>query len=107
MNATKREKMDVESLTRQLETGRTKATLELQASENYFISFVLSTTSTQKFNWKCVSMVLNMPKRINQSGGDFGWRAFHTKAGYFPTLVLSRIQMSPRFRVSRPCGLLH
>lgn len=35
MNATKREKMDVESLTRQLETGRTKATLELQASENY------------------------------------------------------------------------
>lgn len=33
MNATKREKVDVESLTRQLETGRTKATLELQASE--------------------------------------------------------------------------
>lgn len=33
LNATKREKIDVESLTRQLETGRTKATLELQASQ--------------------------------------------------------------------------
>lgn len=32
MNATKKEKIDVESLTRQLETGRTKATLELQVS---------------------------------------------------------------------------
>ncbi|CAM9125525.1 unnamed protein product [Pylaiella littoralis] len=30
LNATKREKIDVESLTRQLETGRTNATLELQ-----------------------------------------------------------------------------
>lgn len=33
MNATKKEKVDVESLTRQLETGRTKTTLELQASK--------------------------------------------------------------------------
>ncbi|CAN0184649.1 unnamed protein product, partial [Hapterophycus canaliculatus] len=33
MNSTKREKIDVESLTRQLETGRTKATLELQARQ--------------------------------------------------------------------------
>lgn len=31
LNATKREKIDVKSLTRQLETGRTRATLELQA----------------------------------------------------------------------------
>ncbi len=31
MNATKKERIDVESLTRQLETGRTRATLELQA----------------------------------------------------------------------------
>lgn len=31
LNATQREKNEVESLTRQLETGRTKATLNLQA----------------------------------------------------------------------------
>eukprot|EP00903_Cladosiphon_okamuranus_P012596 g11787.t1 len=35
MNATKREKMDVESLTHQLETGRTRATLELQEAQRF------------------------------------------------------------------------
>lgn len=44
MNATKREKVDVESLTRQLETGRTKATLELQASENYRVHSLVPLT---------------------------------------------------------------